>query len=131
MDFKTENAELHMLLDKLTRKVDFLYRAMNLEYPDEAVPTYVLRAQELVSQGRDLEAIKIVREQTAVGMSEARAIIEDLARRVGRTAAVTLDSVVPPMGVAGARSNIDPSSDQAAVEDAWRRAVRESEAQRT
>ena len=126
MDQENSNAELRVLLDRLSRKVDYIYRHVGLEYADETVPVYVLRAQELVREGRDSEAIKIVREHTAVGMVEARAIVEDLAHRIGRLT-LHIESVVPPVGVAGARSGIDESlGNQAAVEDAWRRAVRES-----
>ncbi len=130
MEQENSTAELRVLLDRLARKVDYMYRHVGLEYADESVPVYVLRAQELVREGRDSEAIKIIREHTAVGMLEARAIVEDLAQRIGRMT-LHIESVVPPAGVAGARSGIDESvGNQAAVEDAWRRAVRESAAQR-
>jgi hypothetical protein len=130
MEHDNKFAELTVMLDKISRKLDYLYRHIGLEYADESVPVYVLRAQEMVREGRDNEAIKIVREHTAVGMLEARAIVEDMARRIGRMQ-LHIESVVPPAGVAGARSVIgDTGASQAAVEDAWRRAVRESDAQR-
>ncbi len=130
MEYDNKFAELMVMLDKISRKLDYLYRHVGLEYADESVPVYVLRAQEMVRDGRDTEAIKIVREHTAVGMLEARAIVEDMARRIGRTQ-LHIESVVPPVGVAGARSIIDETGrNQAAVEEAWRRAVRESDAQR-
>jgi hypothetical protein len=129
MEYDNKFAELVVQLDRISRKLDYLYRHIGLEYADESVPVYVLRAQEMVRDGRDNEAIKIVREHTAVGMLEARAIVEDMARRIGRMS-LHIESVVPPAGVAGARSGIDELGTQAAVEEAWRRAVRESEAQR-
>jgi hypothetical protein len=130
MEHENNFAELAVQLDRISRKLDYLYRHVGLEYADESIPVYVLRAQEMVRDGRDNEAIKIVREHTAVGMLEARAIVEDMARRIGRMS-LHIESVVPPAGVAGARSGIDESGNQAAVEAAWRRAVRESEAQRS
>jgi hypothetical protein len=130
MEYENKFAELRVMLDTISRKLDYLYRHVGLEYADESVPVYVLRAQEMVRDGRDSEAIKIVREHTAVGMLEARAIVEDMARRIGRMA-LHIESVVPPAGVAGAPDFIGNSGgNQTAVEDAWRRAVRESEAQR-
>lgn len=128
MDPDNNIAELRNLLERLSRKIDYMYRHVGLEYADESVPVYVLRAQELVREARDSEAIRIIREHTAVGMLEARAIVEDMASRIGRSA-LTIESVVPPAGVAGARMVIEESfGNQAAVEDAWRRAVRESAA---
>ncbi len=117
-------AELKLTIDRLARKLDFLYKHLRVDYPDEAVPVYVLEAQELVRVGRDTEAIKIVREQTAVGIIEARAIIEDMARRVGRTLQ-TSEPVVPPTVSFSEVDSITPSLlDQAATDAAWRAAVR-------
>jgi hypothetical protein len=123
-------AELRLQIDRLSRKVDFLYDQLEIAYSDGDVPLYVVQARELVRIGRDSEAVRVIREHTAVGMLEARSIVEDLAQRLGRTH-VNLESVVPPQGVAGATPSVAAdATTQAAVEDAWRRAVRESEAQR-
>ena len=123
-------AELKQTIDRLARKLDFLYRHLRVDYPDEAVPVYVLEAQELVRVGRDTEAIKIVREQTAVGIIEARAIIEDMARRVGRTLQQPEPVVPPTIGVVAADSVMPSSQDQAATDAAWRAAVRAATANR-
>jgi hypothetical protein len=117
-------AELKLTIDRLARKLDFLYKHLRVEYPDEAVPVYVLEAQELVRVGRDTEAIKIVREQTAVGIIEARAIIEDMARRVGRTLQTSEPVVPPTVGFSEVDSILSSSQDQAATDAAWRAAVR-------
>lgn len=110
-------AELKLTIDRLARKLDFLYRHLRIEYPDEAVPVYVLEAQELVRQGRENEAVKIIREQTAVGIIEARAIIEDMVRRVGRPSS-------PAPVAAPAPAPEAAHLEQAAVDAAWQQAVR-------
>ena len=80
-----QSVELRQQVDRLTRKLEFLYRELNVQYPDDDMPMYVIEARELVLQGRDAEAVKIVREHTAVGIVEARTIVDDLRRRVART----------------------------------------------
>ena len=125
-------AELQLQMDRISRKIDFLFDRLGIAYSDGDVPVYVLQARELVRLGRDSDAIRVIREHTAVGMLEARSIVEDLAKRLGRTQ-INLESVVPPQGLSGATTGVGVSADplnQAAVEEAWRRAVRESEAQR-
>jgi hypothetical protein len=85
MQSMANNAELRAQLDRLSRKLEYLYRDLNISYPDDDVPTYVIEARELVLQGRDADAVKIVREHTAVGIIEARSIVEDLRRRLARS----------------------------------------------
>ncbi len=80
-----QSIELRQQIDRLTRKLEYLYREFNVKYPDDDVPGYVIEARELVLQGRDAEAVKIVREHTAVGIVEARSIVEDLRRRLARS----------------------------------------------
>ena len=118
--------ELKLSIDRLMRKLDFLYKHLRIEYPDESVPTYVLEARELVRQGRDTEAVKTIREQTAVGVLEARAIVEDMARKMGRSvqgfepvAAITSEPIESV--------SIASPQDQAAVDAAWRAALRASD----
>ena len=43
-----------------------------------------MQARELVLLDRDAEAVKVVREHTAVGIIEARGIVEDMRRRLMR-----------------------------------------------
>ncbi len=78
-------SETRLLVERLQRKVDYLYKHFGLTYPDETLPLYVVEARELVLQNRDDEAIKVVREHTAVGILEARAIVEDMRRRLARS----------------------------------------------
>jgi hypothetical protein len=78
-------SETRLLVERLQRKVDYLYKHFGLTYPDESLPLYVVEARELVLQNRDDDAIKVVREHTAVGILEARAIVEDMRRRLARS----------------------------------------------
>jgi hypothetical protein len=85
-------AELRQMVERLTRKVDYLYRETGVSYPDDDLPLYVLEARELVLQNREQDAIKVVREHTAVGMLEAKAIVDDMKRRLARTSAPAASS---------------------------------------
>lgn len=118
--------ELKLTIDRLMRKLDFLYKHLRIEYPDESVPTYVLEARELVRQGRDSEAVKTIREQTAVGVFEARAIVEDMARKMGRSVQ-GFEPVAALVAEPADAASIASPQDQAAVDAAWRAALRASD----
>lgn len=79
----TELAELRQANERLRRKLDFLFNRLGLEYTDDDVPLYVLHAQELIRAGQYGDALRVIREHTAVGIVEARAMTVDLARRLG------------------------------------------------
>ena len=74
----TEFAEIRQTIERLNRKLEFVMRELNLRFPDEDVPTYVLLAHEHIRQGRESEAIKLVREHTAIGIVEAREVVEQM-----------------------------------------------------
>lgn len=78
-----ELAELRQAHERLRRKVDFLFDRLGLVYTDQDVPLYVLHAQELIRAGQYGDALRVIREHTAVGIPEARAIIVDLSKRLG------------------------------------------------
>lgn len=125
-DAMTQNAELRQMIERLTRKLDYLYRSMGVQYPDDDLPLYVLEAREYVLQNRDAEAIKVVREHTAVGILEARAIVDDMRRRLARTPAADA-SGAPRAATAPAAGNFDawsdvptaPAAEPARTFDAW------------
>jgi hypothetical protein len=85
-------SETRLLVERLQKKVDYLFRQLGLAYPDEDLPLYVLEARELVLQNRDEDAVRVVREHTAVGILEARAIVEDMRRRLSRAKPESSDS---------------------------------------
>jgi hypothetical protein len=88
------DVELRQVIDRLSRKIDYLYRAMGVPYPDDDLPGYVMQARELILLDRDSEAVKVVREHTAVGIVEARGIVEDMRRRL-RRAPVDTPTITP------------------------------------
>lgn len=82
-DHTAEIAELRQQNERLRRKVDFLFDRLGLSYTDQDVPLYVLHAQELIRAGQYGDALRVIREHTAVGIVEARSIIVDLSKRLG------------------------------------------------
>jgi ribosomal protein L7/L12 len=76
-----EIASLRQALARLEDKVDYLYRYLNLDYQAPA-PAYEAEAQALLRQRRDIDAIKLVRQHTNLGLAEAKAIIDELKRRM-------------------------------------------------
>ena len=81
-DHTAELAELRQTNERLRRKIDFLFDRLGLTYTDQDVPLYVLHAQELIRAGQYGDALRVIREHTAVGIVEARAIVVDLSRRL-------------------------------------------------
>ena len=82
-DPTAELAELRQANERLRRKLDFLYDRLGLVYTDDDVPLYVLHAQELIRGGQYADALRVIREHTAVGILEARAMTVDMAARLG------------------------------------------------
>lgn len=106
-----QGVELRQQLDRLSRKLEFLFRELNVKYPDDDVPMYVIEAREYVLQGRDADAVKIVREHTAVGIIEARTIVDDLRRRLARTPS--------PRPEFNAFNDVPEASEQPRAASAW------------
>lgn len=75
-------AELKARIADLERKVDWLYRhsGYGSAYPLEPIPDGGVSQQilDLVRRGRKIEAIKVYREQTGVGLKEAKDVIDRL-----------------------------------------------------
>ncbi len=74
-----EIGQLRQALARLEDKIDYLYRYLNRD--DEAAQApYVAEAQALLRQRRDIDAIKLVRLHTNLGLAEAKAIVDELKR---------------------------------------------------
>jgi hypothetical protein len=82
-DLTTELTDLRQANERLRRKVEFLYDKLGLIYADEDVPLYVLHAQELIRASQYSDALRVIREHTAVGIVEARTIIVEMCARLG------------------------------------------------
>lgn len=81
MSDAAEYAQLYQLMQKvarLERKMDFILQHLGLEYDeqDEPAPAYIGQIKSLLQRGNKIEAIKIYREATGVGLAEAKAAVE-------------------------------------------------------
>ncbi len=70
-------------IERLERKLDFLFRHLHLDYVESDLPGYMLEATQLIRFGRRDDAAKLIREYTAVGVLEARQQVEQIARNLG------------------------------------------------
>jgi hypothetical protein len=70
-------------IERLERKLDYLFRHLHIEYVESDLPGYMLEATQLVRFGRREDAMKLIREYTAVGLIEARQQVEQIARNIG------------------------------------------------
>ena len=75
-------SQLIIRLNRLERKVDFLLRELNLVEKEEAtLPDFgpvLTEVADLVRQNRKIEAIKLYRELTGVGLKEAKEVVDRL-----------------------------------------------------
>ena len=79
MSYETELVDLRKRVAKLERAVDFLLNQLKLTYVDN--PASVGADPDilaLVQNGKKIEAIKLYRERTGVGLAEAKDFIDRL-----------------------------------------------------
>ena len=73
-------AEVQLLrsrVNELEDRLKLLYRHLNLEYSDSASdPLLSPQIQAAMRSGNKIEAIKLYREMTSVGLAEAKAAID-------------------------------------------------------
>jgi ribosomal protein L7/L12 len=73
-------AEIQLLrsrVNELEDRLNFLYRRLNIEYADPGSgPLFSPEIQEALRRGNKIEAIKIYRELTGVGLAEAKEAID-------------------------------------------------------
>jgi ribosomal protein L7/L12 len=74
---------LKIAVETLERKIDALYRHLNVSYEESDLPSYMVEATSLVRSGRRDEAVKLIREYTATGILEARQMVEQIERNLG------------------------------------------------
>jgi ribosomal protein L7/L12 len=84
MPTEAEFLLLQSRVRELEDKLQFLYQRFNIDYmaPD-ADPALAPQIQEALRRGNKIEAIKIYRELTGVGLAEAKQAI-DRAEQFGR-----------------------------------------------
>jgi ribosomal protein L7/L12 len=80
---ETEVQQLRSRVNELEDRLKLLYRHLNLEYNSDPSSDPLLnpKIQDALRKGNLIEAIKLYRELTGVGLAEAKAAVEHLARR--------------------------------------------------
>jgi hypothetical protein len=79
-------------IERLERKIDYLFRHLRLDYIESDLPAYMLEATQLIRFGRRDDAVKLIREYTAVGMLEAREQVSMIERNLGITPQVAAEA---------------------------------------
>jgi ribosomal protein L7/L12 len=73
-----EYVALRRRVEKLERLVPLLMEALDLECDEMPGADISPVLEDLVRQGKLIEAIKLYREETGVGLKEAKAFVESL-----------------------------------------------------
>lgn len=74
---ETEVQQLRSRINELEDRLKFLYRRLNIDYVDPASdPVLSPQVQDALRRGNKIEAIKIYRELTGVGLAEAKDVID-------------------------------------------------------
>jgi len=77
MPTESEILALKSRIDELESRLKFIYRRLNIEYVDpNSDPVLSPQIQEALRRGNKIEAIKIYRELTGVGLAEAKQVID-------------------------------------------------------
>jgi ribosomal protein L7/L12 len=76
---------LRSRINELEDRLNFLYRRLNIEYSDSnSDPMLSPQIQDALRRGNKIEAVKIYRELTGVGLAEAKQAIERFESGLGR-----------------------------------------------
>jgi len=77
MSNESEILALKSRINELEDRLKFIYRRLNLEYADPNSDLVLSpKIQEALRHGNKIEAIKIYREMTGVGLAEAKQVID-------------------------------------------------------
>ena len=77
MATETEVQLLRSRVNELEDRLKFLYRRLNIEYADpNSDPALSPEIQAALRSGNKIEAIKLYREMTGVGLAEAKQAID-------------------------------------------------------
>ena len=80
-------AEIQLLrsrVNELEDRLKFLYEKLNIDYADPSSdPIRSPKIQEALQRGNKIEAIKIYRELTGLGLAEAKQAVDQLESRLG------------------------------------------------
>jgi len=85
MPTEAEFLALKSRISELEDRLQFLYRRLNIDYADpNSDPALSPQVQEALRSGNKIEAIKLYRELTGVGLAEAKQAVEAIESRLGR-----------------------------------------------
>jgi len=75
---ETDIQLLKSRINELEDRLKFLYRRMNIDYAEDpnSDPALAPQIQDALRRGNKIEAIKIYRELTSVGLAEAKQAID-------------------------------------------------------
>jgi len=74
---EVEVQQLRSRINELEDRLKLIYRHLNLEYIDSSSdPLLSPQIQAAIRSGNKIEAIKLYREMTGVGLAEAKAVID-------------------------------------------------------
>jgi ribosomal protein L7/L12 len=77
MPTEAEFLALKSRINELEERLQFLYRRLNLDYvAPNSDPALAPEVQDALRRGNKIEAIKIYRELTGVGLAEAKQAID-------------------------------------------------------
>ena len=77
MPTEAEFLSLKSRISELEDRLQFLYRRLNIDYIDpNSDPALSPQVQDALKRGNKIEAIKIYRELTGVGLAEAKQTID-------------------------------------------------------
>ncbi len=84
MPTEAEFLALKSRISELEDRLQFLYRRLKIDYADpNSDPALAPQIQDALRRGNKIEAIKIYRELTGVGLAEAKQTIDSLEARLG------------------------------------------------
>ena len=76
---ETEIQQLRSRVNELEERLKVLYRHLNLQYATDDMsndPVMSSQVQDAIRRGNKIEAIKIYRELTGLGLAEAKAVLD-------------------------------------------------------
>jgi len=74
---ETDIIALKARIEELEDRLKFIYRRLNIDYMDNnSDPVLSPQIQDALRKGNKIEAIKIYREMTGVGLAEAKQVID-------------------------------------------------------
>jgi len=75
----SEVGRISLQLAELEKKVQFLFDHLGVAYAPAEEP-YLTEARALLADGKEGDAVRVVREATGLGLVEAKTIVDNLAR---------------------------------------------------